>query len=144
MIPEFARSIDDKEYICDDEFLKFATNKPEGDVNKSGEFLIYRTYKLPDEQENSLTIRVGLDGLYRHSKVNSHYLAIKEEFKDLETVAVSTIGEWQDQKTLLVETQILGLPLYEEWEFRFDDQNRMNWDIVFKPQGPEYSLKCTE
>ncbi len=108
--------------------------------------MIYRTDKLPDKQENTVTISVGLDGLYRHSKVNSHYLAIEEEFNDLELegVTVSTIGEWQDKNTLVVETQILGLPLYEEWKFRFDDENRMDWDIAFKPVGPKYSLKCTE
>ena len=144
-MPELARSIDDQEYICDDgnELVKFETNQPEGDVDRSEEFSIYRTYKLPDGQDHTLTIPVGLDGLYRHSKVNSHYLPIEEEFNDLETVTVSTIGEWQDKKTLLVETQILGLPLYEEWQFRFDDENRMNWDIAFKPVGPKYSLKCT-
>ncbi len=142
LLPELARSIDDQEYLCDDELLKFETNQPEGDVKQSGEFLIHRTYKLPDKQENTVTIRVGLDGLYRHSKVDSHYLALEEEFNDLETLAVSTIGEWQERKTLFVETQILGLPLYEEWEFRFDDEKRMNWDLAFKPQGPKYSLKC--
>ena len=82
--------LDSAKYICDDELLKFVINKPEGDVKPSGEFLIRRTCKLPDIKE-----------------IDSHYLVLEEEFNDLETVAVSTIGEWQDKK-IFVETQILG------------------------------------
>ncbi len=95
-----------------------------GDINQSGELLIYRTDKLPNKQENTVTIPVGLDGLYRHSKVNSHYLALEEEFNDRETLAVSTIGEWQERKSLVVETQILGLPLYQYFGQLLDDNEK--------------------
>jgi len=145
-LPEIAKYINEKKYLCTDgtenEILKFELNY---DSEGLEILTIFRTYKLKDKKNHTVKINVGLDGIYRKSKIKIEDLYLEHNAKDfgqeIKELDFVSKGKWKDEKTLYIKNHQIGDAVFEEWTIVFENNENIDVEIIYKPSSYKKSMK---
>ncbi len=147
--PEIAGLIFGKEFICtggeNNEVIKFETGSQAGNMEEISEIIMHRTYTLRDEEQHTIELTIGLDGIFRYSKIRVQDLYFEDNAMDFNDdfieIDFAAKGEWTDEKTLSIQIHEVGAPVYESWKTVFNNENSINYDIDYIPTGFQRSLE---